>query len=189
MIFQKLKHFPIRIKEFLVLAQNVIGSIPETRDIHKFLTDYVYLHLPRFSNYLEFRSLSESEMSTLGQGLVGLIPNASQSAPGRFVNKVRESNTEVVVCILDVTVEGDRERDGSDDDYLIEFGAAVAGEVFISDGTVDSRSLLAARCVSIHNDKVELGSTRLYSPHNLFVWICRRGQPDLLGLGQGWLGI
>lgn len=148
MTFQKLTHFPIGIKELAVLAQHVIGSIPETRsDIHKFLADQVYLHLPRLSSCPEFTSLLESEMSTLGQGLVSLITNASLSAQGRYFDNVLQNNAKVVVCITDVTVDGCRERYGSDDNYEIKFGAAMAGEVLLSDGTVDRRNMLVGQHV------------------------------------------
>jgi hypothetical protein len=136
------------MKELAVLAQHVIRSIPETRgDIHKFLADQVYLHLPRLSNCPDFRSLLESEMSILGQGLVRLITDASLSARGRYFDKVLENSTKVVVCIADVTAEGCREIYGSDDDYPIKFGAAVAGQVLLSDGEVNSRNILEAQHV------------------------------------------
>ncbi|KAH6668316.1 hypothetical protein B0J14DRAFT_159378 [Halenospora varia] len=148
MTFQKLKHFPIGIKELAVLAQHVIRSIPETRgDIHKFLADQVYLHLPRLSNCPEFTSLLESEMSILGRGLVRLITDASLSAQGRYFNKVLDNDAKVVVCITNTTVDGCRDRYGSDDNYEIKFGAAMAGEVLLSDGTVDSRNILLAQHV------------------------------------------
>ena len=86
-------------------------------------------------------------MSILGQGLAGLITNASLSAQGRYFNKILESSAKVVVCITDVTPDGCRETYGSDKDYPIKFGAAVAGEVLISDGTVSSRNILTAQHV------------------------------------------
>lgn len=147
--FKKLKDFPIGTKEVVVLAEHIVRSIPETRgNIHKFLADQVYLHLPRLSNYPEFRSLLESEMSILGQGLIRLITDASLSAQGRYFDKALENSTKLVVCVTDVTVEGCREIYGSDDNYPIKFGAAVAGEVLLSDGEVNSRGIFTARYVA-----------------------------------------
>ncbi|KAH6669328.1 hypothetical protein B0J14DRAFT_598426 [Halenospora varia] len=146
--FQKIKHFPIGTNEFLILAQYVVGSIPETRvDIHEFLADQVRLHLPRLSNCQTFKSLLESEMSPLGQGLMRLITRTAMSAQGRYIRKVLENDTKVAVCITDVTVEGCIEIYGRDDDYPVKFGAAKAGEVFVSDGTMDSRNIFRAQHV------------------------------------------
>ena len=44
-------------------------------------------------------------------------------------------------------MDGCRERYGSDDNYVIKFGAAMAGEVLLSDGTVDSRNMLVGQHV------------------------------------------
>lgn len=76
-----------------------------------------------------------------------LITNASLAAQGRYFDKALENNAKVVVCITDVTVDGCRERYGSDDDYEIKFGAVIAGEVLLSNRTVDSRNLLVAQHV------------------------------------------
>jgi hypothetical protein len=148
MTFQKLKHFPIGTEELVVLAEHVIGSIPESRrNIYEYLTDQIRLHLPRLNNSQKFTSLLDSEMTILGQGLIRLIIDASLSAQGRYFNKVLENTTKVVVCIADVTVEGCRKIYGSDDDYPTKFGVAVAGQVLLSDGIVDSRNILCAQHV------------------------------------------
>ncbi|KFY56414.1 hypothetical protein V496_06705 [Pseudogymnoascus sp. VKM F-4515 (FW-2607)] len=146
MSFRKLKSFPIGTKELTALAEHIVRSIPETRfDIHKFLADQVYLHLPRLRNSPEFRSLLESETSNLGQGLMGLTINTSLSAQGRYFEQVLKTNTKVVICITDVTVDECIKKYGSDDNFPIKFGAAVAGQVLISDGTVDSRNMMFPR--------------------------------------------
>lgn len=148
MSFRKLKSFPIGTKELTALTEHIVRSIPETRfDIHKFLADQVYLHLPRLRNSPEFISLLENEMSNLGQGLMGLTINASLSAQGRYFEEFLKASTKVVICITDVTVDECIEKYGSDDNFPIKFGAAVAGQVLISDGTVDSRNMMCAEYV------------------------------------------
>jgi hypothetical protein len=81
-------------------------------------------------------------MSFLCQWLVRLIADALLSAQGHYFNNILENSTKVVVCITDVTVDGCRERYASDNNYKIKFGVAMAGEVILSNGIVDSRNML-----------------------------------------------
>jgi hypothetical protein len=140
--FQKLKHFPIGTNELSVLVQHVIGSIPETRvDIYEFLADQFRLHLPQLGTCPVFRSLLEGEMSLLGQGLMRLTIRTAMSAQSGYLGKVVKKGTKVAMCIEDITAEACIVRYGSDDGYPIKFGTAKAGEVFVSDGTMDSRNI------------------------------------------------
>jgi len=147
MTFRKLKHFPIGTKEVVILIQYVVGSIPETRgDIHKFLADQVYFHLPRLGNCPKFTSLLENETSILGQGLVRLIIESSFVAQGRYLLRaLLENGARLAVCTADVTVDESKERYGSDDGYPVKFGAAKTGEILISNRDIDPRYIICGQ--------------------------------------------
>jgi hypothetical protein len=147
--FQKLKHFPIGTNELSVLVQHVIGSIPETRvEIYEFLTDQFRRHLPQLGTCPAFKSLLESEMSLLGQGLMRLTTRTAMSTQSGYLGEVLKKGTRVAMCMEDITAEECIERYGSDDGYPIKFGTAKAGEVFVSDGKMDSRNIFCTLQVS-----------------------------------------
>jgi hypothetical protein len=136
--FEKLKLFPIGTNEVLVLIQHLLGSIPESRtDIHKFVENQVYLHLPQLSKCPKYISFLQSEITVPAQVLTRMITKASKS--------ILEDCQKVALCIMDVTREGSIEKYGSDDGYVVKFAAAKAGDVLSCDGEVDPRNMFCAR--------------------------------------------
>ena len=144
--FEKLKLFPIGTKEVLVLIQELLGSIPESRtDIHKFVENQVRLHLPRLSKCPKYISFLESEMTVPGQVLTKMITKASLSGTEKAFKGILEDGKKVVICIVNVTREGSIEKYGSDDSYAVKFATAKAGDVLSCDGAVDPRNIIRAR--------------------------------------------
>ena len=71
---QKLKIFPIGMREVALLSQHVLGSIPDSRkDVYSFFAEHVNIQLPWLMDCPDFRMLLESEFSTIPQGIAKLL--------------------------------------------------------------------------------------------------------------------
>lgn len=167
---QKMNCFPIGTKEVALLVQHIAGNIPESRaDVYDFLMEQVYLHRPRLKDCSVFKSLMESEMSILGQGIMRLIIDAPTSTQVSRLFSGIEKGGKVAWCVEEVRLENCIATYGADDSYPIKFGAASAGEVFITNGNIDGRGIFCAQR--------DHGGPTLAFPLRSFVFVASTASP------------
>jgi hypothetical protein len=131
--------------------------------------EQVHLHRPRLKDCSAFKSLMESEMSVLGQGIMRLIIDAPTSAQvSRLFSGVKKGG-KVALCVEEVRLENCIATYGADDSYAIKFGAASAGEVFITNGNIDERGIFCAQR--------DHGGPTLAFPQRSFVLVATTASP------------
>lgn len=94
-----------------------------------------------------------------------MLINAPTIAEVCCLSNALEKGKKIALCIAEVTVDGCIATSGTDSGYTIKFGAAKAGEVLITNGSIDRRSIICA--------KRELGGPSLAFLRRSFIFMTK----------------